>query len=228
MATVPLPDNPSIRVRLIGNKGTGTEWGNRLYFNYSGTAPDGAQCTTLAGDIAAAWNTNLASIINNGIALEEVDVLDITTAMGASGQWSGTHNGTYSGTQLPEQVANNVEFNIAERYRGGKPRIYLPPPADGALYTASTWTSAFVSASNTAVDAFFAAVVALSVSPFGTLSHVVLSYYHGYNTTSPPWRGPGYKYPPKYRSTALSLPIAGYSTKVGLGSQKRRRTSTSP
>ena len=80
----------------------------------------------------------------------------------------------------------------------------------------------------TAIAAFFTAIEALSVGSMGTLAHVLLSYYSGYSTTTPPWRGPGFKYPPKYRSAAQLMTVECYSTKAVIGSQRRRRTSTTP
>jgi hypothetical protein len=91
-----------------------------------------------------------------------------------------------------------------------------------------SFSGTFIAASNTAVAAFFAEIVALSSPPLTPLTHVLLSYYHGVNKTSPPWRGPGFKYPPLYRTTALSLQIKSYNTKAVIGSQRRRRTATTP
>ncbi len=228
MPTPPLPASPCLRVRLIYTASGALLAGNRLYFSYTGSAPTGAECITLAGDVAAAWNTHVAPVVNSNFALEEVDVLDIATDSGFSGQWTGSHGGTdANGTSLPVGCATNVEFDIARRYRGGKPRMYLPPGCSGDQATDATYGTTFITAVNTAVAAFIAAIDGASVG-VGTLAHVLLSYYHGYNTASPPWRGPGYKYPPKYKDAATLDTVVGYSTKAVIGTQKRRRTSTTP
>jgi hypothetical protein len=129
---------------------------------------------------------------------------------------------------MPIQCANNVELGIGERYRGGKPRIYFPPPVTADMSGLGSFAGAFLTASNAGVAAFFAAIEAFVAPPLTPLTHVLLSYYHGVSTTSPPWRGPGFKYPPKYRATALSLQIKSYNTKAVIGSQRRRRTATTP
>src|ERR1017187_9110180 len=108
MTAVPLPDVPCVRIRLIGNQPGPGEWGNRLYFSYSGSAPTGANCITLAGDVANAWVTNLAPECSSSWALEEVDVLDIATNSGLSGQWTGVSNGSRAGTTLPSQCSVDV------------------------------------------------------------------------------------------------------------------------
>lgn len=226
MTVVPLPASPCVRVRLVYQEGGGLQAGNRFYLSYSGSAPSGANCTTLAGDIASAWATDLAPLTSSGCYLSEVDVLDIATASGLSGQWTGTHSGTDSGTALPFQCATNVELNIARRYRGGKPRIYLLPGTESNIATQSTWGSTYISLVNTNVAAFFTAIEALSVGSMGTLAHVNLSYYKGFtNITNSSGRE---RAVPTYRTAAQLDTVTGYSCKAVIGSQRRRRTSTTP
>lgn len=226
MTVVPLPDVPCIRVRLIWNEGTTGEGGNRLYFSYSGSAPSGANCTTLASDIAAAWLTHIAPLCATDIGLNEVDVLDIATNTGLSGVWNGNNAGTRSGGAIPSQCCMNVEFGIARRYRGGKPRCYLPAGVIGDFQTEATWTSAFVGTVESDFNAFISAVEALSVGSVGTLTHVNLSYYSGFtNHTNTSGRE---RAVPTYRNTAQHDNITGYFAKPVIGSQKRRRTSTTP
>lgn len=226
MTVVPLPDVATLRVRLIWNQGLTGEGANRLYFKYSGSAPSAANCATLASDIASAWNTNIGPLCADNIGLSEVDVLDIATDSGLSGQWTGSHVGSRSGSGVPSQCCMNVEFDIARRYRGGKPRCYLPAGVDGDFQTTATWTSALVSAVNTDFAAFITAVEALSVGSVGTLTHICLSYYKGFtNITNSSGRE---RAVPTYRDTALSDTVEGYAAKIVVGSQKRRRTSTTP
>lgn len=218
----------AVRVHLNYKETDGALSGNRFHIAYSGSAPTPGNCATLAGDISSAWNSNLASLVNVDWSLYEVDVLDLASETGASGQDDTIHAGTSSGTVLPANSATNVEFDIARRYRGGKPRIYLPPTVAGNMLDPGHWQPSFISGVNTQVAAFFAAIAALSIGSMGTLNHVNISFYNGVYTTTPPWRGPGYKYPPKYRTTPLVDNISGYSCKAVIGSQRRRRTASSP
>lgn len=226
MTVVPLPDIPCVRVRTIFNVAAVGEGGNRFFFSYAGSAPTGANCTTLAGDVATAWNTDIAPLCSSNIALEEVDVLDIATATGLSGQWTGSHSGSRSGTPLPVQCASGVEFGIARRYRGGKPRVYLPPGNQSDLLDEATWQSSYLTDVNSGVAAFIAAIEALSIGAMGALNHVVLSYYHGFtNITNSSGRE---RAVPTYRDAALHDNVTGYAAKKVVSSQKRRRTSTTP
>ena len=226
MTAVPLPASPCLRVRLLYTQSDTYDAGSRFYLGYSGSAPSGANCTTLAGDIATAWTAHLASLMTNAWALTEVDVLDIATDSGLSGQWTGSTTGSASDTSLPAQCATNVEFDISRRYRGGKPRMFLPPGNEAAQEDAGHYTSAFITTVNTNVAAFFSAIEALTIGAEGTLSHVNLSYYKGFtNITNSSGRE---RAVPTYRDAAVVEPVVGYSGKLLIGSQRRRRAATTP
>jgi hypothetical protein len=197
--------------------------GSRFFLGYTGSAPSGANCTTLAGDIESAWTSHIAPLIDQNTALKEIDVLDIATDSGLSGQWTGTSAGGLTGTPVPGFIATNVEFNISRRYRGGKPRMFLPSADTSDQLDGSHWNSTYVSAVNAGVAAFFAAIEALSVGSMGTLDHVNLSYYKGFtNIANSSGRE---RAVPTYRAAALLDPVVGYSCKAEMSTQKRRRTA---
>lgn len=226
MTVVPLPASPCVRVRLLYTQNDSFDMGSRFYLSYSGSAPTPGNCTTLAGDVAAAWNTDIAPLINGNDSLTEVDVLDITTDAGASGQWTGTHAGTRSGTNLPAQTAVNIEFDIARRYRGGKPRMFLPPPVTSDLADPGHYDNTYITAVNTGFAAFITAITGASIGSMGTLAHVNLSYYKGFtNITNSSGRE---RAVPTYRETALLDSVESYACKALLGSQRRRRNATTP
>lgn len=222
------PPFQGVRVRLIYKDSDNFLAGNRFYLAYSGSAPTPANCITLAGDVSTQWASHLAPVTTDDWSLTEVDVLDLATTSGASGQDTTVHAGTEGTGAVQASVCMNVEYNIARRYRGGKPRIYWPGPPAAGLADNSHWGSSTLTSFNSATSAFFAALNALSIGAMGTLQHSNVSFFHGKNTASPPWRGPGYKYPPAYRATALVDTVEGYSAKAEIGSQKRRRTALTP
>jgi hypothetical protein len=211
-------------VRAIGTDDSGADWGVRFYLSYAGSAPTGANCVTLADGVESAWVTDLTPLMHDALTLTEVDVLDIATDSGLSGQWNGSEPGTRSGVYLPVQVCANVEYGIARRYRGGKPRCYFPFGCVADLLDQGHWSNTFVGGVNSGVEAFFTAVEALDVGAMGALNHVNLSFYQGFtNITNSSGRE---RAVPKYRDVALLDSITGYSMKAVLGSQKRRRTAT--
>lgn len=225
MTVVPLPASPCMRVRLLYTQTDGFDAGSRFYLGYSGAAPTSGNCATLASDIAGLWNTDLVDLVGSEFALSEVDVLDIATDSGNSGVWTGSHSGGATGAQVPSQCATNLEFDIGRRYRGGKPRMFLPPSNAAAQQDAGHWTADFVADVNSQFGTFMTAVEALSIGAVGTLAHVNLSYYKGFtNVTNSSGRT---RAAPKYRDSAVVDTITGYSCKSRIGSQKRRRTATS-
>lgn len=228
MASPPLPDNPTLRVALKYTQSDGLAGGQRLFFNYTGSAPTSAQISALATYIGGTdWQDELGGAVNEDWTLVEVDIIDITTDSGNAGSWTGEKAGTRSGTPMPAQTAANIEFDVPLRYRGGKPRTYLPPGVTTDMANPSTFASGYYDLVTSGFTSFIAGIVATGIHTADDLTHVNLSYYKGYNTSTPPWRGPGYKYPPRYRDTAVSTPITAYNCKSEIGTQKRRRTATS-
>lgn len=224
MTAPPLPASPCVRVRLEYTQADAALAGSRFYLSYAGAAPTPGNCTTLAGDVATAWSSNLAAVISQEFALTEVDVLDIASDAGASGQWTGSESGALEETQLPSMCAVNIEFDIARRYRGGKPRMFLPPPNSAAMLDAGHWTTTYVGDVHTAITGFMTALEALSIGAMGSLAHVNLSYYKGFtNITNSSGRE---RAVPTYRDTALVDTIEGYAVKAEIGSQRRRRVAT--
>ena len=224
MTAPPLPASPCLRVRLDYTNSDQYLGGNRFFLSYSGAAPTAGNCATIAADIEAAWVANLAALIHDSWGLVEVDVLDITTDSGASGQWTGTETGTISTTAVPASAATNIEFGIARRYRGGKPRIFLPPPSTAEMLDAGHWNGSFTALAHTQVVDFFTAVEAIDVGSVGTLAHVNLSYYKGVtNITNSSGRT---RAVPTYRDAALVDSVNGYIVKAEIGSQRRRRVAT--
>lgn len=226
MTVVPPPASPCLKVQLGYDHPQGIDAGSRFFLSYSGSAPTAANCATLAGDIETAWTTNLASLVGTDWTLDLVDVLDIATSSGASGSWSGTSNGTRSGDGVPWSVATNVQFNIARRYRGGKPKMYLPPGVYTDLSDGGHWDTTYTGAVETGVAAFFTAIAGLTIGAIGTLAHVNLSYYSGFkNITNSSGRE---RAVPQYRTEALLDTITGYTPKREVSSQRRRRVATTP
>lgn len=199
--------------------------GNRFYLSYAGSAPTAANCVTLANDIASAWNTRIPPIIYVNTALTEVDVLDIATDSGNFGTVTVDHPGSMSSATLTSNVATNVEFDLARRYRGGKPRMFWPAPDGTSLLSEDKFTPTFVALVNTVTGEFFSDIEALSVGAVGALQHVNVSYYQGFtNVTNSSGRT---RAAPKYRTpTAKVDQITGYACKSVVGSQRRRRTAT--
>lgn len=224
LTPVPPPASPCVRVRLDYTQGDTFLAGSRFYLSYAGSAPTPGNCAALATAIGNAWNTDLASLVTSEFGLAEVDVLDIATDTGNSGQALVNYPGTRSGQGLPAQCAMNIEFGIARRYRGGKPRMFLPGGTTGDLLNPGKFSAAYINDVAAGIEAFFTAIEGESIGAMGALAHVNLSYYSGFkNITNSSGRE---RAVPQYRAAALVDAINGYFPKAVIGSQRRRRAAT--
>jgi len=227
LVTVPtLPPGQTLRIRLdyIISEALG---GSRFYVTFTGTRPSGATCNLIATAVSTAWADWIKPMVGDANALKGVDVLDITDAMGAFGVDSTEVIGSRAGETVPNQVAANTEFDIGRRYRGGKPRIFWPAGVYADEIDDAHWTGAFVTAMNAATVGFFGAVEAISEAGTILSQHINLSFYYRFdNVTNSSGRT---RAAPRYRvGTCVADPVTGYATKTVLGSQRRRRTATTP
>jgi hypothetical protein len=226
VTTPPLPDVPAIRVRLDYTDSDSFQGGSRLFFQYSGGPPSTSDLDAVITEVLAAYSTNFAPLIHSDWTLSEIDVLDIASNSGNSKTRIVSEGGGYTGATLPSSAAVNIEYDIARRYRGGKPRMFAPPPGNTAMTNAAEWLPAFQTQWNNAFAAFVTAVLGGSYGSITLQHHINLSYYSGFtNVTNSSGRT---RAAPKYRATAKSDIITGYNTRQVIGSQRRRRTATTP
>lgn len=225
MTTPPLPDTPCVRVNFSYTFGTDGRGGDRLYFSYTGGPATAGDLASAATTIATAWGTDIAPLCGSGVTLTEVDILDISSHSGLSAVHPASIAGTRGATNLTDNTCFNLEFGIARRYRGGKPRIYLPAGVESDLLDASKWGSGFMTTVQTNFTAFITAVKAIALPSLSISNHVNLSYYSGFhNVTNSSGRT---RAAPTYRTpNAVHDNVVSYIPKAVVGSQRRRRTAT--
>lgn len=224
-----LPDVPNVlRVEYLYELGASKRGGDREYYLYSGSAPDSATCDTIATAIQSAYSANLLSLLSNGLDLLEITVTDLSSTSGGQGSWTGELNGTRDGAPVTVDAAVNLQFIIARRYRGGKPKAYLPFGIQSDLSSdVVTWNAAFTDAVNTQWGAFDTAVLAISESGTTLTQHVSVSYYEGFTSVLNPITGRTRDVPKLRSGGPLVDTITGHVAKPEISQQRRRRTSTS-
>src|SRR5215469_2928976 len=122
-----LPNVPStLKMILTWTVGSDTDVVCRAYYQYSGAAPTSAQLATLAGHLESNYATNLAPLADVDTTLTNTELIDLTSPTSGVGNFASSVVGTRSGGILSAQAAAMLNFKIARRYRGGKPRVYLP------------------------------------------------------------------------------------------------------
>lgn len=164
-----------LRVRVAGTNQT-TLWNNIFYLQYTGTAPQVGDLTTIAGSIATAWTTNIAPLCATSVALTEIDLTDLTSATAATSSTTVTGAGTRAGQALTTNVACVVSWAVNLRYRGGHPRNYMPAGVAADVTAGHLWAGAFVTAMLAGARGFRTALNAITFGS-STMHLILLSYY---------------------------------------------------
>jgi hypothetical protein len=152
----------------------------RFFMAYTGTPPTATQLNTFCGAVAAAWVTDLAPVHTTEKTLVGVTAEDLTSATGAVGSSTVSSAGTEAGTANPAGTAFLLNYHIARRYRGGKPRSYMPWLNTSALATPQTWASASLSYAVAQWALFITAVKAAAWAGGTITGQVNVSYYKGF------------------------------------------------
>lgn len=218
----PLPAVPGVlRVRLLSEEYPGYQAGFRFFLEYTGGPPANSDLDALATSVASHWNTEFASFTTTNAALTSVLVEDLSSTSGASGEWTGTDTGTDSNAPLPVEACAVLNFKIGRRYRGGKPKSFLPIGTTVSLSTTHTFTTGFRNAVDAAWTAFMGALLGSTFGSTLLVNHVSISYYEGFDAVQNPVTL-RYRNIPRKRTTPLIDQITGHETASFVGSQRRR------
>lgn len=172
------PFNKVVRVtlRYFNNADTGTII-NRLYFDYTSAAGTAADMVAYATAISGYWGTHCAGLMASSAGLKEVECVDLTSDSAPIGSYTSTVDGSRSGTDNSAQVAVLVTMGITRRYRGGKPKTFLPFGVATDLLNVGNWDSTFLGEVTTGWNAFIAAV--LADTSYATMGVQVNCSYYG-------------------------------------------------
>lgn len=218
-----LPAVPNV-IRAVFNLTIGADTSAmvRLYFAYSGSPPTSSDLNSIAGTFSSAWNTNLISIHPSQVVLTSVVLTDLNTLSGAGGINSTARTGTLAGTPLPASVAGMFGGQVARRYRGGKPRTFLPCGVTASTGNSQRWSGTFITTATTAINNFITACIGATSGATTISSHVNVSYYQGFTNVTSPTTGRA-RTVPKLRAGG---PITDVVTTMALapiiGTQRRR------
>lgn len=177
-----------------------------FHFTYTGGTPTASNLAGLAADIQAAAVTEFKPWLHTSYKVGVGTALDIASNTGASGVGGSATAGTMTGQPLPCSNAVVINHAIARRYRGGKPRTYLPPPDNTEMQTVGQWTSAFQTSIGSAFASFITTALASTVGGISLTAYGAVSYYTG----------------GALRTTPVFEAITASSARTAIGSQRRR------
>lgn len=217
----PLPSIPNVlRVDLIWATSGDTDLDSRQFFRYSGGPPSATDATSFAFSIYSAMAAENAQW-GADVDLTNVIVTDLSAATGARGEESSSTAGGKTPGALSAATALLINYHISRRYRGGKPRNYLPWLVETDLSNRRSWNPAAVSAAEGALSTYFAAVIGLTSGSTTITDHVNVSYYDGFTVVTSPTTGRS-RNVPKLRTTPLIDTVTGFAGSLRPGSQRRR------
>lgn len=171
------------QLRVKGTVGP-NQWAIVQHFSNGSTAPwTQGGINALATIGRSAWITRLVPHTTANWNLGDVEAVDLTD----TGDRSAIATGALAPGTDPNQEAAigasfMINFNIARRYKGGHPRVYLPPMAIQSMVAGDTWVGAAADAYKLSFDNWIDDVL-VGVADAGQPGalHVVPRYTYSYS-----------------------------------------------
>lgn len=198
---------------------------NILHWRYA-TALSNADAQTFASLLSSEWGTHMAPLFVSDMILENVEIIDLSSASAPVANDGTTHAGGVGTQGVPAGSAMCVSQLIARRYRGGHPRIYLAGLPGATLTNAQLWGATVKAAVDAGLDGFANAVIAGAPVGMGAVDLVSVSYFEGFT----PFRYPSGRYRniPNLRVAGPVVDeITDFRVNPKVASQRRRNTQSS-
>jgi hypothetical protein len=221
---MPTPPNvPNvIRWRILGTLQNLAPWGIRLYSAYTGTTPTSAAILSLAETVVASWTNRIGAYQSNDVFTLQCIGNDLSSDTGASATADTDNSGGVADGSIDNQIAAVVKHVIARRYRGGKPKTFVPGIAASYQADQSHWTTALANDLGSAFAAFNTDIAGMSADGCDLSGLVNVSFYTGFTTPKNEETG-RYRNVPTYRAVPLIDTVTSFSCDTLFGSQRRRR-----
>jgi hypothetical protein len=219
----PLPPVADVlKARMHWILGEDTQAVTVLHYRYSGSALTSTDLAAFGANINAAVVSNMLPLLHPSNTYAGCDLEDLASPTGAIATAAATHPGTSGGGMLAASTATVVSFKIHRRYRGGKPRAYLPIGTAASMTDAQLWNNTHISAAAGAMNQVNTDIVGTVTGSTSVVIQCSVSYYHGFIVTPPEPITGRVRTIPLLRITPLVDDVAGWVTNKRPGSQRRR------
>lgn len=176
----PLPFVPGVLKVVLHHNNDGYGALNVFHIAYTGGPPDAAACDDVAGNVQLAWVGHVGPQSPVTLHLVAVEVTDLSSATGASGNIVGDWPGSINSSPMPSQVAVVNTFTTSLRYRGGHPKAFWPIGYTAAQADQSNWTAAHAATWQGELDNFRAAAGSGVHGSITLQGFVAVSYRSGH------------------------------------------------
>lgn len=217
------PVQGGIKLVLGFTIGIDTTTGTHFYFSTDAGAANASQLNQLTEAAASGWNTHMTPECPGQIILTSVTGTDLSSPTGAVDEVFPNYPGSRAGSPLAANACVLINYQVARRYRGGKPRNYAPGGTSGDLANLQTWAAAFQSSYTTAWRNMTNEILAALRASFPGGRQVNISYYSGHQWL--PDQHGNYHYVPTPRPTPVLDTIGPGTASLTVGSQRRRLRS---
>lgn len=189
MPAPPRPDPPahSVRCSVFGTNDV-TRWANVFWVRNGGAAvPTEPALLAFATSFLAAYASRFKSLFTSPTLIGSCAVLYYGPGGSVTGaEFVNSTAGTRAGTALPVNVAACISWKVQQRYRGGHPRTYLPPPAQADVLAANQFQAAYKASVVSAANSFNGDVNALTSGDLTDLHLGTVSFVLDRAWRSPP------------------------------------------
>lgn len=193
---------------------------------YTGTAPAVTDLEYFLGVLKAECDSVIPPLCGPEIVLTGYIAEDLSADDAASAEISDDTPGTGETAALPAGLAVVSSYEISRRYRGGHPRSYWPIGLPSDIGTDQTWSSAAVTAFQSAIAGVLDSLPASTSGGTTISSHVNVSYYSGFTSVENPITH-RYRNVPTLRATPTVDLVTSVVVRPYIGSMRRRRNKTS-
>lgn len=217
-----LPAVPQVlRIDYLWTSSADADLISRSFWQYTSGPPTNSDCNAMAAYLTATTLPGVANRWHPDVASRGVTITDLTSSTAAQGESLVTTVGTRTGTELPAGTCALLNFTVARRYRGGKPRLYLPLGTSTDMATTQTWDSTLISNAESLWSDIAADIFAHFPGPTSIAQQVSVSYYEGFRAFTTP-SGRVKNISTLRTGGPLVDPVTNFSCNPRFASQRRR------
>jgi hypothetical protein len=181
----PLPSVPNVLIIQLKFTVGRANVLSRVHVRYASAPPSRTDLIQYAVSIDASIGAHLLPLFSTELRTAEVIVTDLSdNTYGARGIASSQQVGTRPGLPNGAGVAALINFKVARRYRGGKPRIYVPFFVSSDLTPGLTWSETALEEGTVGWAAFMNSVLTDTPSTLTVVDQVNVSYYEGFEVVT--------------------------------------------
>lgn len=191
------------------------------YWSYSGGAPSAADCASFADQLVNNAQSAFAGLMPTVWGVDAAMVVDLASSTGREATSGTPWLGTATGAALAPASATLINHQIGRRYRGGKPRTYLPIGTAADIASAGVWSGAHITAAASAWGDWVSLFISATSGTTTITAIVNVSYYGPPNKLVTGSTG-RVKTVSTMRTTPIVDGIVAHSVHQNVTSQRRR------